>query len=297
MSPFFIKYAVKVSHGVKMPRLNKSNFKAAYLPIPPLEEQKRIVAKLEKLMPLVEDYGKAYDALEELNGSIPSKLKQSILQYAMEGKLVPQNKDDGCASKQIKSINPNANYIALENSELFNDLPTSWSIVKLNEICSKIVDGDHNPPKGEEYATNYIMLSATNINNGTLNTKTNVRYLSQANFELAHKRTNCIAGDILLTIVGSLGRTCILEEISENITFQRSVACLRTGIYNKYLKYYLDSPLIQQYIDQNARATAQKGFYLKQLRALEVAVPPLEEQKRIVAKIEALFEQIDRMQG
>ena len=114
-------------------------------------------------------------------------------------------------------------------------------------------------------------------------------------FEIENKRTQAKKGDILFTSVGTLGRTCIYEG-NLNICFQRSVTILDTQICNKYLKYFFDSSFYQNYVIEHATGTAQMGFYLKEMAESFIAVPPLAEQKRIVAKIEELFKTLDNIQ-
>ena len=165
--------------------------------------------------------------------------------------------------------------------------------MRLRDICTKIVDGDHNPPAGIKTETNYWMLSAININNGSLVELNRVRYLTKEVFEKANERTKVKPGDIFFTIVATLGRSCVYEG-GYNICFQRSVAVITTLIYNYYLKYALDSGFVQQFMVVNATGTAQKGFYLNQVDKLLIPLPPLDEQKRIVEKIEELLPLVER---
>ena len=236
----------------------------------------------------------------------PQELKNSILQLAIQGKLVEQREEEGnaedlyaqiqaekqrlIAEKKIKKQKP---LPAITDEEKPFDIPESWKWVRLREICSKIVDGDHNPPAGVEYQTNFLMLSAQNINQDRLVNLNNVRYLSEDIFNAVNQRTNVADGDILFTIVGTLGRSCVYRG-GYNVTFQRSVSVIKTIIHNYLFKYSLDAPFIQQFMVKNASGTAQKGFYLKQLEKLLIPLPPLAEQKRIVAKIEELLPHIDR---
>ena len=231
-------------------------------------------------------------------------LKNSILQRAIEGKLVPQRKEEGTAKELLakiraekaqlikeKKIKKSKPLPAITDDEKPFDIPDSWEWVRLQTICTKIVDGDHNPPAGIGYESNYVMLSAQNINNDTINLD-QVRYLDEETFKKEDLRTKVTKGDIFFTIVGTLGRSCIYEGGS-NICFQRSVSVITTQIYNHYLKYVLDSYFIRNYMELNAKGTAQKGFYLKQVNNLCIPVPPLAEQHRIVAKLEELQPDID----
>ncbi|MGI5100464.1 restriction endonuclease subunit S [Treponema vincentii] len=182
------------------------------------------------------------------------------------------------------------------DDELLFELPKSWQWTKLGRICDKLIDGDHNPPKGIEEKTEYIMVSSRNINYNTVADLENVRYLTKEMFEAENLRTNATAGDILFTSVGSLGRSCIYDG-SLNICFQRSVSILKTAIYNKYLKFFFDSKFYQNYVVEHATGTAQTGFYLQEMAESFIAIPPILEQKRIVAKIEELFNALDKIQN
>ena len=171
------------------------------------------------------------------------------------------------------------------------EIPENWCWCRLSTICTKLVDGDHNPPHGEQSKTEYIMASSTNINYDTIVELEKVRYLSESVFKKEDERTSATRGDIFFTSVGSLGRSCIYDG-GLNICFQRSVSVISTLIFNCYLKCYFDSAYIQQKIIVEATGTAQKGFYLNQMAKLLVPIPPIEEQHRIVAKIKDILSAI-----
>lgn len=252
------------------------------------------------------------------------QLKNSILQMAVQGKLVPQDPNDEPASVLLDRIrkekeqlikdgkikkNKKESYIfrGADNlhyeqvgkevkcieDELPFEIPDNWEWCKLESICSKLVDGDHNPPKGISIQTNYLMCSSTNINNDKLTNLEKVRYLTEEVFNKENERTRCKKGDILFTSVGSLGRSCIYEG-NLNICFQRSVSVIATFIFNQYLKYFFDNPFFQNRVNKEATGTAQKGFYLNQLATSLIAIPPLNEQYRIVDKIKKLEPLIEK---
>lgn len=168
-------------------------------------------------------------------------------------------------------------------------LPEGWIEVKLEDISKQITDGSHNPPKGVD--DGIPMLSAKNIENNNI-TFEDVRYISKDDFVYENQRTKIEKGDVLLTIVATIGRTAV---VSENVKFtlQRSVAAIKPLIHSKYLMYCFQSPLFQKQLSENAKGTAQKGVYLKTLRSLNVPLAPFHEQYRIVSKIESLFSELD----
>ncbi len=285
-------------------------------PLPPLAVQKAIVAKLEQVLPLVDAYENALLQKEELKNSLPDKVKKAILQEAITGQLTEAWRKSATIKESGKQLldriieERNAKALAeweeslkknskakkpvpvvaseIEDEEIPFEVPESWCWCRLGDICTKLVDGDHNPPAGLTTKTEYIMASSQNINDDSLVDLEKVRYLSKEVFEVENERTEAKKGDIFFTSVGTLGRSCVYDG-SKNICFQRSVTVIKTEIYNKFLKYCLDAPFIQYFIIDNATGTAQKGFYLNQLAKLIIPLPPMEEQDEIVKKVEELL--------
>lgn len=136
------------------------------------------------------------------------------------------------------------------------------------------------------------MASSRNINYNTLLDLENVRHLCQHDYELENSRTNIKTGDILLTTVATLGRSCIYNGFPKNLCFQRSVTVISTDILPEYLKLFLDAPYFQKFIFNNATGTAQKGFYLNQLENVLICVPPLDEQTRMSRTAAVILKQL-----
>lgn len=172
-----------------------------------------------------------------------------------------------------------------------NKVPGSWKTVALAELCERLVDGSHNPPPAVE--SGKPMLSARNINDFRV-LFDEYRFISESAFELENARTQVAPGDVLLTIVGTIGRTAVVAANHPPFALQRSVAVLKPrGISARYLAYALSSPEQQRWLTDNAKGTAQKGVYLKTLGTAEIHVAPLAEQTRIVAKLEELLSDLD----
>ncbi|MDY5252888.1 MAG: restriction endonuclease subunit S [Erysipelotrichaceae bacterium] len=315
---------IKQGEGGAQPNISKEKIVATLMPLPPLAEQYRIVDKIKKLLLYIEIYGNAQSSLNSLIASFPDLLKKSILQEAIQGKLVPQDPNDEPANVLLKQIREEKQRLIKEgkikkdkhesiifkrdnsyyekrgsievciDEEIPFEIPNSWEWTRLNNICTKLVDGDHNPPKGSLTKTKYIMASSTNINNDTLVEMEKVRYLTKEIFEKENERTRVEKGDIFFTSVGSLGRTCVYTG-GLNISFQRSVSVITTSIFNYYLKYCLDSEYIQQKIKRDATGTAQKGFYLNQLSKLLIPIPPEKEQHRIFDALNHIFSMISAL--
>lgn len=293
-----IKDGIKTFKGVVgQQRIGKDFIKEYLCPLPPLAEQKRIADKVSTLFAQLDAIDKAYEEYRELQQAMKAKL----LELAIQGKLTDQRDEDGdardlfqdiqeekqrlIAEKKIKKEKP---LPEIKSDEIPFEIPKNWMWVRLGNICSKVVDGAHNPPKGSNHPTPYIMASSQNINNDRLVNLYNVRYLSKEVFEKENLRTLASEGDIFFTSVGSLGRSCVYDG-SLNICFQRSVSVITAQIYNWYLKRCFDSPYYQNMMYAEAKGTAQKGFYLKQLSNSLIPLPPLAEQKRIVAKLDELL--------
>nr|WP_071778323.1 restriction endonuclease subunit S [Cyanobium sp. PCC 7001] len=139
------------------------------------------------------------------------------------------------------------------------------------------------------------MLSARNIERRNISYEADYRLVSLEDFERENRRTCIAAGDVLLTIVGAIGRTAVVPKGAASLTLQRSVAVLRpaTGIASAFLAYALESPEAQQYMLDNAKGTAQKGIYLKTLSAMCLAIAPTTEQLRITAKLDTTLAAVD----
>ena len=164
-------------------------------------------------------------------------------------------------------------------------------MARLGDICIQITDGSHNPPMGVEQS-NYLMLSSKNIDDDYI-TLNDPRYLSQEDFEAENRRTNIKPNDLLITIVGTIGRVAIVPNSLTEFCVQRSVAVLKPKpeiVYNRFLMHYLQS--MRPYLEQESRGVAQKGIYLKQLSNLSIILPPLDEQRKIAAVLDKVSDLI-----
>ncbi len=315
-NPLFIQIFKSKTTGI-IGGVSVNTLKTLIFALPPLSEQARIVEEIERFEPLLVEYDRLEQQATKLDDEIYEKLKKSILQYVIQGELVEQDENDEPASVLLERIRAEKkeqlgkkyveSYIykgddncyyekngsAIKNitDEIPFDIPENWSFCRLKNICSKIVDGDHNPPKGVAYITNYLMLSSQNINHDKIVALDKVRYLTEDVFKIENERTNLLAGDILFTSVGTLGRTCIYKG-GLNLCFQRSVSVITTYINNDYLKLFLDSPHFQNKVVKEATGTAQKGFYLNLLENSIIVVPPINEQLRIVKEVKTIFSKI-----
>jgi type I restriction enzyme S subunit len=178
-------------------------------------------------------------------------------------------------------------------TEVFENAEAEWKIHKLKDITTKITDGSHNPPKGLDFS-NYLMFSSKNINNDSI-TFDSPRFLSKEDYELENKRTQVTLGDVLLTIVGTIGRCAVVEDAELKITLQRSVSVIKPKaiINSRFLMYFFQS--INKLLNERARGVAQKGIYLETLRELDINFPDIKNQILIVSRLDKISEQIEIM--
>ena len=153
--------------------------------------------------------------------------------------------------------------------------------VLLRDVCKKITDGSHNPPSGIDQSE-YLMISSKNVDDDNI-TFDSPRYLTKYDFEIENKRTCITPGDLLMTIVGTVGRTAVVPMGVKNICVQRSVGVLKPNtdiIIPRYLMYQLQS--MRDSLEKEAHGVAQKGIYLKQVEELSIVIPELSKQCDIV---------------
>ena len=254
--------------------------------LPPLAEQKRIVAKIEELMPKVEEYGKAQEELDKLNEELPERLKKSVLQEAISGKLVPQDPNDEPVSVLVERIREEKKQLVKEGKlkkkdleetpisedEILFDIPDSWGIAKLSLITSLI--------DGEKREGNFVCLDAKFLRGkSTGDILSKGKYVKQGDNIILVDGEN--SGEVFtVPCEGYMGSTFKQLWTSE---------C----VYLPYVLYF-----IQYYKD--ILRNSKKGAAIPHLNKdifynLIIGIPPLAEQKRIVAKIEQLLHEIDKL--
>ena len=295
-------YLLDQSVGGTMNNLNQKLLSDFLLPLPPLAEQRRIVAKIEELMPLVERYCKAQQALDQLNESLPARLRQSILQEAIQGRLVPQDPKEEPASELLKRIRKEKEQLVkegklkkkdleskpIEEDEIPFEVPEGWGWCRLSDLANMYTGNSisetekkakYTEVKGMEYiGTKDVSFEhVIDYANGIA-----IPDKDLPGFRIAPAKA------ILLCVEGgSAGRK--IGIIDRNVCFGNKLCCFDTYIdINKYLYYYLQSPLFKEVFKSNIMGIIG-GVSIKTMKDLFVPLPPLFEQKRIVAKVEELF--------
>ena len=270
--------------GTAQPKMNQEKMNSILVALPPLAEQRRIVAKIEELMPLVERYGKAQQALDQLNESLPARLRQSILQEAIQGRLVPQDPKEGraCVNDVLLRI---PKKLSVFDDYLF-DIPESWRWCKLFEVADVIggfafQSGDLKSDDG------YRVIRISDVTPQGLSSKNIVRCNKNDipdQYQIKEK-------DILIAMTGgTVGKSLLLDSLSETMYLNQRVAMIRAR--NNINCYYLDllvkSPLVQGIIGDVKNST-NDNISMTDILSFPVPLPPLSEQKRIVSKVEELF--------
>lgn len=286
------------------PNCNGKTLSKMVLPLPPLAEQKRIVAKIEELLPYIDRYEQAWSKLEQFNSRFPEDMKKSLLQYAIHGKLVEQRPEEGTAEELFTQIQEEKQRLIAEKKikkekplpeitedEKPFDIPESWKWVRLLDVCKTVADGDHQAPPQVPSGIPFLVIS--NISKGNLDFS-NTRYVTQEYFDsLAYDRI-AESNDILFSVTGSYGIPVIVD-CEQKFCFQRHIALIKGMININYLWLLLGSPVVKAQCDKVATGTAQKTVGLKSLKSIVVPLPPLVEQKRIVEKLEQLLPLCERL--
>ena len=295
------------TNKVGQPKLAMERVKNSCFPLPPLAEQKRIVAKLEELLPIVEQYGKAQKELDELNAALPTRLRQSILQEAISGRLVPQDPNDEPAAALLQRIREEKERLVKEGKLKKKDLvetpitdeekpfeiPETWNWCRLGELAFEKMG--KTPPRGEsEYWLNakYPWVSISDMKDYG-HVKMTKERVSEYAAKKAFRQISPI-GSLLMSFKLTVGRTSILDIAAYHneaiITIQPYID--QEFAFRNYLFYVL--PLIAN-LGDSKDAIKGKTLNSTSLYNLYIPLPPLPEQERIVAKIEELFEQIDKI--
>ena len=306
-SPLYWKAISEKQSGTGQPNVNASKLSEIIIPLPSLEEQKRIVAKIEKLMPLVDEYAEAYDKLKKLDDGFNDKFKQSLLQYAMEGKLVKQDFNDISAINNLENARKELT-TAMNNKKMRKEkysyadtpstYPKNWRAARLIELCKKKNGSIRRGPFGSAITKSMFVKKGTdtfkiyeqgNAINHTVQYGT--YYMPNSEFSRL-KSFEVHAGDIIISCAGTIGKTYILPDNMEKGIINQALMKLEIdeSIIDKHF-FLLAFKNVTKQLQENAKGSAIKNLaslkYLK--NKVTFPLPPLAEQKRIVAKLDQLM--------
>ena len=270
--------------GTTFAEISGKKLGSVWIPLPPIKEQDRITAQVDEMLGRLDQMEAAYS---EFAGPMAEHFRNLMLDKAIKGLLVPQLDSE----PEVEQLGP-----APKPEEVAFELPSKWKWVQLNQLTFKITDGTHNPPPNS--GEGVPVLSAKDIDEeGNLLFDNVKRWAPEEAWVTEYKKVLIEPEDVLLTIVGTIGRSAVVKS-SERFILQRSVAIIKPNhnlIYSRYLRLSLTSPYVQHTLNQFAAGTAQKGVYLNKLKQIWLPVPPIEEQRRIVAKLEEVFEGVKQL--
>lgn len=307
---------VSKGKGMAQMNINQTILKNTPIPLPPLAEQERIVAKIEELMPLVEEYGKAEEQLTKLNAEFPDKLRKSILQQAVQGKLTERDPADEPASELIKRIKTEKEALMksgkikkektlpeITEDEKPFDIPDTWEWSNINSLFwvtklagfeyTKFFTKETISPDNEVHI---VRAQHVKMNRFIENDNEAIPIDLSLQLERSALTTECL----LMTFIGAgIGDTCIYNSairhhLAPNVA---KIAPQTQGIYLPYYLIWLMSPAGQANVEVIKKSTAQPSLSMKTIRSIQVAVPPLPEQKRIVKRVEELLALCDGLKG
>lgn len=310
-----IEELISKAHGaVGLQHVTKGVFENTPLPLPPLAEQERIVDKLEQILPLVEEYGKNEEKLSKLNSTLPDKIKQSILQHAVQGKLVPQNPDDEPASVLLNRIKAEKEQLikdgkikkekplpSISEDEIPFEIPNSWEWTKIRNIAfvTKLAGFEYTKYINLQDSGEIPVIRAQNVKPFSLNL-TNLKYIDTDTSKML-ERSALTRPCLLMTFIGAgIGDVAIFDKnsrfhLAPNVAKIEFYNKNNNNIDNKYAMYYLLSSYGKQEVFKFLKATAQPSLSMDTIREVMIPLPPLAEQQRIVTKVEELLAVIDNL--
>ena len=295
--------------GVAIQGLSNEAIHKVVLPLAPLEEQHRIVAKIEELLPYVDRYAEAYEKLEQFNAKFPEDMKKSILQYAIQGKLVEQRPEEGTGEELYRQIQAEKHRLIKEGKikkekpladiaedEIPFDIPESWKWVKVGSLS--VVQSSKRVFEKDYVSDGIPFFRSKEIGDLYRNEpiKTELFITEEHYKSLAEEYGVPKTGDILITSVGTIGNTWICDGRKfyykdGNIT----QICGNQFFDSKYVEYFLHSPLFEKQALSTVAGTAYSALTIIKLKNLIMPLPPLAEQKRIVARLEEILPLCERL--
>lgn len=291
------------AEGGAQPNISREKIRSSLVPVPPIEEQQRIVDKINEIMPKIDEYEKIEKELKALKKAFPENVKSAILQAAMQGNLTEQLENDSKVDELLLNIEKDRedkinSGLVKNDKRLFTKrvddedtsltIPDSWRSVTLGSILYKLTDGTHKTPK---YVTNGVkFVSVKDMSSGKLDLSS-TKFITKEEHEELFNRCNPEKGDMLLSKVGTTGVPAIVDT-DEKFSLFVSVALLKYNhqfINEKFLYYLICSPLVQEQVKENTRGVGNKNWVLDFIAKTVIVLPPIEEQKRIVERLETLL--------
>ena len=319
-SPYVDDYINSATFGVKMPRVSTETMTSLLVPLPPLSEQFRIDTKAKELMPYIDEYGKAQDKLNKLNEELSYTIRKSILQEAIQGKLVPQIAEEGTAQELLEQIKTEKRKLvmegklkksALNDSVIFRgddnkyyeqigkkcwditeqipfEIPSNWEWCRVRNVSNSYIGLTYKPTDIDEKGT--IVLRSCNIRNGKLALDDIVRVSSSISEKMLIEENDII----ICARNGSkrlVGKSALIKNLPEPMTFGAFMAICKTPIY-EYMFAYLQSDLFFGQLRDVSNTTTINQLTQNKFNDFLIPIPPVREQERIAFKISQLFQEL-----
>lgn len=291
-------------NAIKGKTLNDTSIRNLLIPLPPLAEQKRIVTKIEELLPYIDRYEQAWSRLEEFNKRFPSDMQKSLLQMAIQGKLVEQRPEEGTAEVLYQQIQAEKRWLVKEGKikkekplpeiaedEVPFEIPESWKWVRLSNVVD-VRDGTHDTPK---YVKDGIpLVTSKNLVEGGINFDT-AKLISKKDSQAINIRSRVDDGDILFAMIGTIGNPVLVKK-------NREFSIKNMALFKQIGNNLLDMDYLLQFLKiaqidmkKSANASVQSFVSLSVLRNYFFPLPPSAEQKRIVTKLKELLPLCERL--
>ncbi len=305
-SEYFIVNGVKSFTGTAgQQRIHKDYLATCLFPLPPLAEQKRIVAQIEELLSYLDRYEKAWNRLEEFNRRFPVDMQKSILQMAIQGKLVEQRPEEGTGEELYRQIQAEKQALIkagrikkekplpeIAEDEVPFEIPEGWCWVRWGDLSQSIQYG-YNAPAQENGRIKMVRIS--DIQNGKVLWDT-VPYCEISEDEIPTYLLGI--NDILFARTGgTVGKSYLVKEVPEDAIYAGYLIRTRYSalLCPEYLKYFMESQLYWEQLRNGTIATAQPNCNGKTLSRMILPLPPIAEQKRIVARLEEILPLCERL--
>jgi len=284
--------------GTTFKEISKSKLRELLIPLPPFAEQRRIVSKIESILARIDA---CRQKLLDLQGRAQSgqaslaALRGSVLKQAFEGRLVPQDPDDEPAEVLLRRMHRDSKDVTFEKE----DLPSGWAKIELNDyvyIAARI--GWRGLKKSEYTTEGPFLLAVKDIHeDGSINYKNVTDHLSKFRYEESAE-IKLQKHDILVTKDGTIGKIGYVDVLPQPTTVNSSILVVRPdkSIFSRYLFYYFRSPFFQKIIKEKIKGISIPHLFQYDIKRFQLRIPPLNEQKRIVSKIESILSGIDAKQ-
>ena len=306
---------IGMAEGGAQPNISKEKIVNSLIPLPPAEEQRRIVAKIEELLPYVDRYAAAYEKLEQFNAKFPEDMKKSILQYAIQGKLVEQRPEEGTGKELYRQIQTEKQRLiktgklkktralpTITGEEVPYDFPASWKVCYIDDIAfvTKLAGFEYTKYISDNLVpTGIPLFKGKNVQNGKLVLSFESYIPESVSDELP--RSQITKKCLLTPYVGTIGNIAVFDgsfkaHLGSNVgKIELLNSDTQTFILEEYVLWYLKSTYGYAELTKYKKATAQESISIDAIRNVVIAIPPLEEQRRIVAKLEEILPLCERL--